>query len=152
MIFSGPYITMIDSLNRLVNRGSTWVKFLRIHTNDRMREKKSKFFFSGRFFFFADRPTRFFGRPATRNKLFPKVALKAQGDDSPPLLDAKIYHLRKLIWNLIWLLWLLTIRVFLSHTHIFIIQAVEYYAEWMVSPDNTVFKKVINGEDQLLFL
>ena len=39
-----------------------------------MQEKDPKFF-SGRFFF-ADRPTRFFDRPATRNKLFPKVALK----------------------------------------------------------------------------
>ena len=41
-----------------------------------MPEKKiPKFFFSRRFFFVADRPTRFLDRPATRNKLFPKDAL-----------------------------------------------------------------------------
>ena len=41
-----------------------------------MPEKKEiqELFFSGRFFF-ADQPTRLFDRPATRNKLFPKVAL-----------------------------------------------------------------------------
>ena len=33
---------------------------------------KKKFFLED--FFFADRPTRFFDRPATRNKLIPKVA------------------------------------------------------------------------------
>ena len=52
---------------------SIWIKLRRIHINDRMREKKFKIFFSGRFFFYP--PTRVFDRPATRNKLFPKVAL-----------------------------------------------------------------------------
>ena len=50
-----------------------WV-FLKIHLNDRMPGKKIQIFFSGRFFF-ADRRTRFFDKPASRNKLFPKIAL-----------------------------------------------------------------------------
>ena len=37
------------------------------------RKKNQNFFFL-KDFSFADRPTRYFDRPATRNKLFPKVA------------------------------------------------------------------------------
>ena len=39
-------------------------------------KKKFKKNFFWKIFFFADRPTRFLDRPATRNKLFPKVALR----------------------------------------------------------------------------
>ena len=59
--------------------GRTWIKLLRIHVSYKMREKNSKKIWEeGRFkedFIFADQPTRFFDRHATRNKLFPKVAL-----------------------------------------------------------------------------
>ena len=40
-----------------------------------MPEKRNSKFFFLEDFFFADQPTRFCDRPATRNKLFPKVAL-----------------------------------------------------------------------------
>ena len=43
-----------------------------------MPEKRNSIFFFLEYFFFADRPTRFFDGPATRNKLFPKVALRGK--------------------------------------------------------------------------